>query len=272
MSVKLGLRLCLALLLTLAAAYYQRKTGPTYPVHAEKEWQGVHINYSFSRSHGGSDDQPVTLTLSDTTVSVTLIYRRFPSKDLWTGMVMMKENTQYTAFIPHQPPAGKIEYFVLLNKLDQHTILPGESSVVTRFKGEVPAAILVPHILFMFIAMLLSNAAGLEALVNGNLMYRYTVWATVCLFIGGMILGPLVQYFAFGQLWSGIPFGFDLTDNKTLLAMLAWLLAVWRGRNTRTGRIWIISAAIILLLVYSIPHSVRGSELNYQTMQIKHGQ
>jgi len=32
-----------------------------------------------------------------------------------------------------------------------------------------------------------------------------------------------VQHYAFGQLWTGVPFGWDLTDNKTLLAALAWV-------------------------------------------------
>ena len=36
--------------------------------------------------------------------------------------------------------------------------------------------------------------------------------------VGGFILGPLVQNYAFGELWTGVPFGWDLTDNKTLIA------------------------------------------------------
>ena len=96
-------------------------------------------------------------------------------------------------------------------------------------------------------------------------MNRFAIWAAACLFLGGMVLGPLVQKYAFGTYWSGVPFGFDLTDNKTLLTMLVWLIALWKGWSTRARRIWIIAAAVVLLLVYSIPHSVLGSELNYQS-------
>jgi len=67
------------------------------------------------------------------------------------------------------------------------------------------------------------------------------------------------------------PFGIDLTDNKTLIAMIAWLLALWKSKNEKTGRWWVISAAIILLAMYSIPHSTLGSELNYETMQVQSG-
>ena len=37
-----------------------------------------------------------------------------------------------------------------------------EEPVVIRFKGGVPAFILIPHILFMFLAMLFSTLAGLN--------------------------------------------------------------------------------------------------------------
>jgi len=33
----------------------------------------------------------------------------------------------------------------------------------------------------------------------------------------------------------------------------------------------VIAAAIILLAMYSIPHSTLGSELNYETMQVQSG-
>jgi hypothetical protein len=271
MSFKIILRLSIALLITLAAAYYQRKTGPTYPLQGEMRWQDVSIHYTLDRSHGGAGDQVVTITGADTALAAILVYRRFNSADAWTGMLMSRNQIQYTATIPHQPPAGKMEYFILLQKGERTALLPADTSIVTRFKGDVPSMVLVPHILFMFIAMLLSTAAGLEALVNGKLIYRYALWTTACLLLGGMILGPLVQYYAFGELWTGIPFGFDLTDNKTLLTLAVWLLALWKGRGNRPARLWIFTAAVVLLLMYSIPHSVMGSELNYQTMQIETG-
>ena len=38
--------------------------------------------------------------------------------------------------------------------------------------------------------------------------------------LGGMILGPIVQKYAFGAYWTGIPFGHDLTDAKNLVDAL----------------------------------------------------
>ena len=61
-------------------------------------------------------------------------------------------------------------------------------------------------------------------MVYTNFMKKYLTFLTMgSLFLGGMLLGPIVQNFAFGDYWTGIPFGWDLTDNKTLLAAIAEL-------------------------------------------------
>ena len=86
------------------------------------------------------------------------------------------------------------------------------------------------------------------------------------LLVGGLIFGPIVQKYAFGAYWTGWPFGHDLTDTKTGIAMIFWLIALWRGRNHAKGHIWMIIAALITLLIYLIPHSVLGSELDYTKM------
>ena len=104
-------------------------------------------------------------------------------------------------------------------------------------------------------------------------MYNLALWSAGLLFLGGMILGPVVQKFAFGEFWTGVPFGFDLTDNKTLVTMITWLAAAWLSYKKKTSaRVWILIAAIVLLLVYSIPHSMMGSELDYETGKIGTGE
>jgi hypothetical protein len=207
----------------------------------------------------------------DTSVTGYLIFRRYKTNDAWRGMKMSRNGQELTASLPHQPPAGKLEYFIWLSQQDNMLTLPVNTSIVTRFTGAVPLYVLLPHIIIMFAAMFMSMAAGLEAIANGSRAYRFTLWTTGLLFLGGMILGPVVQKFAFDAFWTGFPFGMDLTDNKTLLAMIAWVLASWRGRSAN-AKAWIISAAIILLAVYLIPHSMMGSELNYETMQVEVGE
>jgi hypothetical protein len=176
----------------------------------------------------------------------------------------------FYAEVPQQPAAGKIEYYFEITDSSGSKTYLKESPVVIRFKGGVPAAILIPHILFMFIAMLFSTLSGLLAAFKVSTYREFGLWTFGTLLIGGMILGPIVQLYAFGELWTGVPFGWDLTDNKLLIAFLFWLLAV--VMNRKKGRpIYTVIAAIMLLLVYSIPHSMFGSQLDYNTGKVTQG-
>ena len=111
--------------------------------------------------------------------------------------------------------------------------------------------------------MLFAMRTGIEALRPKSNPRKLALWTTGFLIAGGMILGPLVQKFAFGKFWTGFPLGSDLTDNKTLIAVIAWIVAIIAGRGGKPARGWVLAAVIILLAVYFIPHSLFGSELDY---------
>jgi ABC-type Co2+ transport system permease subunit len=123
----------------------------------------------------------------------------------------------------------------------------------------------------MFAAMLLSLRAGLEALVKGNNTYRLALLSTILLTIGGLVFGPLVQKFAFGQFWTGWPIGNDLTDNKTIAAIIFWLIATLQLKKDSSNRLWPILASIFTFFIFFIPHSLWGSQFDYRTGQIKTG-
>lgn len=273
MIQKRYIRWILAVLITLSAAVYQRMTGPTYPLRTQTELQGSDFKYKLPRSHGGETDLMIEIGVPDSTYSGYLYYRRYKTDVQYMKLAMSFNDDTLLASLPNQPPAGKLEYFIELDKAEQIVTIPAKNTVVVRFKGAVPATVLLPHILFMFIAMLVSSMAGLEALVGGEKTLRY-VWITsITLFLGGMILGPIVQKFAFGAFWTGVPFGWDLTDNKTLVAMIGWLVALFRVSrgSVLRNRWWVVAAAIILLMIYSIPHSTMGSELDYSKMEVVTG-
>jgi hypothetical protein len=106
--------------------------------------------------------------------------------------------------------------------------------------------------------------AGLGALVRPGDPARLT-WITLAgLTLGGLLLGPLTQGYAFGALWTGVPFGWDLTDNKTLVMWIGWAAAAVALRRGRpASRALVVLAAGLMLAVYVIPHSVKGSQLDY---------
>ncbi|MGD9402592.1 MAG: hypothetical protein PVF95_10035 [bacterium] len=253
----------LAIVITLASAVYQRMTGPTYPVSGEVQLPGSKVSYELLRSHGGSGDQPVTVTVPDTTVSGSLVWRRYKTDDPWTRQRLTRVDDKLTGALPHQPPAGKIEYHIEVTRNGETLMIPGDENVVTRFKGDVPRVVLFPHVLLMFLGMLISNRAGLESLTRGSHMALYTFLAAALIFAGGMIYGPIVQKYAFGTYWTGFPVGMDLTDNKTLISMIMWviaLVAIWKNSRPRW---WVFAASISTLVIFMIPHSLHGSELKY---------
>lgn len=261
----------LALLITLSAAVYQRLTGPTYPISNTITVASQQIDYTLPRSHGGSDDLPVVIPISDTAITAELVYKRFKTADEFTRIPMTRKGDSLTASLPNQPPAGKLEYYIHISAGTRQVSIPQDKTVIVRFKGAVPDAVLIPHVFFIFLAMLWSTRTGLEALRNRGETLTLTKQTVLLLLVGGMIMGPIVQKFAFGEFWTGVPFGWDLTDNKTLIAFIGWLIALWQHRRYKYPRIWVLLAAVILIGIFTIPHSAMGSELDYGTGEIKTG-
>jgi hypothetical protein len=259
-----------AVIFTLGIAVYQRATGPTYPVSGTIAINNQEIDYKLLRS--ANSDAPAIIKLEEIPqgVDATLQYRRYKTDESMQEVAFAREGADLVASLPPEPPAGKLAYTVFLASGDEKQALTLTPTVI-RFKGPVPAYILIPHILFMFFAMLFSSRAGIEALAKGPQIKAYTLYTLIFLFFGGMLLGPIVQKFAFGAYWTGWPFGADLTDNKTAVAFIGWGLAYFFIRKNEKNRYWAIIAAVILLAVYLIPHSMFGSELDYEKGTIETG-
>lgn len=267
---KIGWYWVVAIMITLAALVYQKVTGPTYPARVSAQLNGVTYKLSLPRSNDGRPNCPIKLNISDTSVQGTVLFRKYPGNGDWQSLAMLHQDGKLTALLPPLPEAGKFEYHIKLATKGQTADVSAEKPVVVRYRGDVPAFILIPHVFFMFFTMLLSILAALLAAGNLPSFRKFTFFAFFTLIAGGLILGPLVQLYSFGQLWTGIPFGYDLTDNKTLIAFAFFLLAVL-GNLKKERRYLTIMAAVILILVYSIPHSLYGSQLNYATGKVTQG-
>lgn len=252
-----------AFVVMIASVIYQRMTGPTYPMRGKIEVNSQIIKYKLPRSHDGSGKELVRIEVPDQTLSAELTYKRYKSYDDWTTQPMKRDGNYLLGDIPEQPPAGKVIYYIDLVKQDGSKIRLNEEPAIIRFKGVVPNWLLLPHIVFMFVAMVLSVKTGLHAAFGGGNLYKYALWTTILFFIGGMILGPMVQKYAFDAFWTGWPFGNDLTDNKTLVALIFWIIAVLKLRKDPNNKTFPIIAAIVMFVVYLIPHSVLGSEIDY---------
>jgi hypothetical protein len=264
--MKKGLFWLLAIVITLGSAVYQRMTGPTYPLRVAAGFGGTAEGFKLPRSAETVGDAEVTVP-APAPVEGWLEWKRFKTADDWATVPLVREDGNLTGRLPRQPAAGKLVYRLHLRPGPDAPPAVFEKPVVIRFKDPVPAWIIIPHILIMFAGMLFSTAAGLAALDKKRNPRRLVLWTVALLFAGGFILGPLVQKFAFGAAWTGFPLGTDLTDNKTLIAFVFWIIALIAGRKGRPARPFVIAASVVTLLIFLIPHSLRGSELDYSRLE-----
>ncbi len=255
----------IALILTLLLVAFQIMTGPTYPVSGTVDFNNEFAEYKFDRSHGGEGDHTVQIINDDPGLQAELFWKRYKTKDEWTRVKMIREENMISANLPHQPKAGKLLYKVKLINQSVSVFIPDEP-VLIRFKGAVPLFILIPHIIFIFGAMLLSTRTGLEFFNKESKFKNLTFVTLLFLFLGGGIFGPITQFYAFDAYWTGFPVGYDLTDNKILIAIIGWIIAAVMMKKSPNPKRWIAFASILLFAVFLIPHSVLGSELDYNKL------
>lgn len=290
-----GLLWLVALMLAASAMVYQRATGPTYPLKATFKVAGKEYKYALLRSSELSprsefDPMPAGASIAPLSekprgVTGTVHWRRFPTDDEFSPLEMkevisrkiergkptQREST-YGAEIPPQPAAGKVEYYVTLKTPEGTVRLPGRGAVVLRYKDPVPKGVLIPHITAMVLVIIVGIRAALAALFDPPGTRKLAWVALTLMTVGGMMLGPLVQKYAFGEYWTGFPNGGDWTDNKMLAMWLAWLVAcVSLGASnrpvTKVGRVVTLAAAVVMTGVYMIPHSMGGSQLDYGAVE-----
>jgi hypothetical protein len=235
-------------------------TGPSYPLRVDTAVGEATVKGKLPRT--GTVDVPVPVSLDVAgEVGGELRWRRWPTEDPWQSVPMTREGDALVAELPPQSrKAAKIEYRLRLSDGDENSVIVPTR---LRFKGAVPLPILVVHIFAMFFGMLFSLRAGLEALVKGSSLRWQTLATLVCLGGGGLLLGPIVQRYAFDAYWTGWPVGEDLTDNKLAVAVVFWLIAFWQQR--RGCRAWSIVAAVVTFVIFMVPHSLHGSTHDWES-------
>ena len=267
----------LAVIIMFAAADYQEKTGPTKEFKGSFQLGGEEVDYALLRSGNTDQDAPIVVPDPGQGVTGEVFFKRYPTGDSFTPIPMESVAGELQGLLPAQPAAGKLEFYVSLSTPAGQVRIPeGEEALIMRFKDPVPLRFLVPHVICMFIALLVGVRTALGALFYPEGVKRLA-WTTLGLMTaGGMILGPIVQKHAFGAYWTGWPYGYDLTDNKTLIMWIVWVavvLVLWKRPSPRDWAVrgTMFVAAAVMLAVYVIPHSLRGSELDYDEMQVETG-
>ncbi len=121
-------------------------------------------------------------------------------------------------------------------------------------------------IIFLGLLTVFSSISVVRGKTDIRQSVRYLLWTVIFAFIGGFPLGYLVAYLAFGQGWTGIPIGWDITDNKTVILFLFWLVTFILARRGLKGERMAISkkaymslvlaSLIVTFIAFVIPHSI----------------
>lgn len=147
---------------------------------------------------------------------------------------------------------------------------------VLKFLGKVPPVVLYSHIFCMFATVFLITLGAIKGLElirdkikTRSLVITY-VLASLFAFLGGYPFGFLMNYYAYGVIWEGVPFGTDATDNKTqtlfvylILIILASLGSLTRGKfgkdvfSSKTLGLLGSLGFILMMAIYLIPHSIQ---------------
>ena len=157
----------------------------------------------------------------------TVHYRRFPLDEPFSEVAMTPRRPDARRAPPDPATRGEARVLRDAGLAPEGAVrLPEGEPVVMRFKGDVPAGVLVPHVVAMFFSMLIGVRAALAGLLGGLRRGDTRGSRSSGSRSAGSCSAPIVQKYAFGAFWTGWPFGEDLTDNKTLAMWVAWVVAV----------------------------------------------
>jgi hypothetical protein len=201
-----------------------------------------------------------------------------PSKEIGGRGLLRVEDNKYEVFLPDLGKGARIKYWITVTNVEGTRIrIPKDPSKfgILAFKGKASKPVLVAHIVFMFgafffMVMSLFGAAGILRAHEGKIAtVRSARWVLICSFVGFVPLGMLLNHETIGTLWEGFPFGRDITDNKTQVIFVLWLVSLLLVRGSFIGGgeekdrlgpapfAWaIIVSFLVSLALFIVPHSI----------------
>ncbi len=206
-----------------------------------------------------------------------LLFYRVGSRPFQSiSLEAVEDNLQ--AMIPHQPRGTRVSYYLeARDPAGRRVTLPAQAGADQlyrlKFKGHARLSLLLAHIGAMFVGALLFLLGAIFPVIYLRKEVRFerisksVAWGTLLIFIGGFPLGMAMGYAVFGEPWTGLPIGGDVTDTKTLIVFIYWLVIVFllKGTIFQRGRDWVSREAFARLtilgtaltaLIYLIPHSI----------------
>jgi len=274
----LGRRIIVAILITLAILSVTRRLSTRRPRDIHAALDGVEVYHRTVTEQVGPGRPSVKVKVSPAEGVVCSIEIRRGAEGKSTVQMESDGRGNWRADLPEWEKGKKIGYAVLVQSADGTLWrIPEEKQkyFIVKYKGRVSNFVLASHIAFMFgsFFFMVLSLFGAIRILKGIEDKRITVnlvrWVLFLTFVGGWPLGWILNYQAFGILWEGFPFGYDVTDNKTQIMFIFWIVtsllaagSVFRGdeRTDKLGARGFALAVIISVLVsigvFLVPHSL----------------
>lgn len=267
------LRIIIAVVLTLIVIASARRFGPNRPYEVKASSSSFTLSHEAPRGHSGEGPAKLGLKVDAdegkaTEISVELLGRIKGDRE-WENIGPSREEEGTYIFEIPAKPWGTRYFYKFQGRLGDEPPITlcreGGEPMMVKFKGSVPAWLLILHIVAMFGGFFLLIWSALHALrlAAGGDDERKAAplawWAWAVMFIGGVPLGFAMNWYAFGVLWEAFPFGGDVTDNKTQIALIIWgiaSLALTLKRGRKSG-VFAVVIALVVLALFLIPHSVQ---------------
>jgi len=285
------LRYVLAFVITIGMLYTAQSNSRGKPEYYSHTENGYTFEYTANASAFENEGFKVSLKITSThDEKIKPVLRSLKKEqDLTTdpskfGSVILKpddslENIYFTTLSIGEKGGRQLYYFEIRDNVGGRLAsftTPSGDPFVMKFIGHVPPLVLYSHIFFMFATVFLitlGTIKGIELIQNKietrSLVFTYFL-ATLFAFLGGYPFGFMMNNYAFGTIWEGVPFGTDATDNKTqllfvylLFIVLAGLGSLTRGKfgknifSSKTLGVLGSVGFFLMLAIYLIPHSIQ---------------
>jgi hypothetical protein len=278
-------KIVIAVVFTLLMLVFARSTTAVRSVHKTINQQGILIDHHTVPKQVG-DEIPVISARVEGASEVKLVYKIGADGQYQTAAMTPdpEETNVYQASIPLNPKGVKAWYYleavapresgeviVTLPEKNQGQIEP----IKLKFEGEVPAYIVISHVLCIFGAIFCSVLALFSVVDLGKgkrtlrQSLKFPIWTLALLFLGFVPFGIAMNYFAFGVTWEAFPFGWDVTDNKSQIMMAFWLVTLILVKGTLSGKgesknlvsdraysALVVISFVATMIILAIPHSL----------------
>ena len=274
-------RVLAGILITLVIFVVARRMTINKPSEVEWTGDGTRISHWTVYEQVGPGQPEIILQVEPPTEIDASVLHRVPGTEAFDTVGMSEISSGvWSARLPAGQKGDRLEYGFRIVRTEESeagtSIATSQTGYyLIKYKGEVSVTVLGLHILCMFAAFFFIVEAIIGAFnmlvmkEDREFTVAQTRWVLLFSVLGGIPLGFALNWQRFGVLWEAFPFGTDITDNKTQLIIIFWIIIAalsWKSfACRRTGRdaagpgtfaIAVIIASVLSLFLYLVPHSL----------------